>query len=196
MAKTLFVVAFGHESRVGKDTAGKFLDSALRLAGIHSKKISFAAKLKDISHQLYSWAGLKPGIFYESEEGAKLRNVKLPDLGLTPVEIWVQVGNKMREIYEHTWVMQALRTVPPNVDCLIITDLRFPNEVTKVREMNGRCFKVFNPNVEKRMDNPADRALDGYTGWDDILMNDSDLGMFNSTIDLLAERIIEEWQAQ
>lgn len=187
----MIIVAFGHESRVGKDTSAKFLDTALRCGGIRTKKISFAAKLKDISYQVYGWAGLKPGVFYESDEGAKLRDVPLPVVDKSPVQIWIEVGNLFRDVYLHTWRDHALNGDHKNVDVLIITDLRFQNEGDGVHDRDGVCVHVINDRIPKR-DSPSDRALDGWDGWDKRLLNDGGLSDLSDKIDAFALELISQ----
>lgn len=182
------IIAFGHKSRVGKDTSAKFLETELRLQGIRTKKLSFAAKLKEVCHTLFAWDGLREAAFYEQDENAKLRYVKLPTTDLTPVEIWQGVGNKLREVYSDIWIDNALRT-PQIADLLIITDLRFPNEGIKIHSLGGKCVKVVNDNAPI-IDGETDKKLDGWPDWDDVINNSFDLGMLQSNIDLLALEII------
>lgn len=186
----MIIVAFGHRSRVGKDTCGKFLDSALRTAGIRAKRVSFAAKLKEVSYIAYSWAGLRQGAYYETEEGAKARQVKLPALGLTPVEVWVEVGNKFREIFMDTWLNATLLADYPNIDVIIITDLRFPNEGDKIVDLGGWPNKVTNSRAPV-LDTVSDKALEGWTGWWGTLNNEGTLQDLNALTDDLAAKVIE-----
>lgn len=168
------IVAFGYSKRAGKDTSAKFLDSYLRVArpGLKVKKVSFASKLKDVSFQLYGWAGLQPGVFYETEAGEKVKEVVLPKLGKSPRQIWIEVGNKMREVFPDTWLDNAL--LGATADVLIITDLRFPNEGEKINALGGWCYNVIRPGLEKGHD-AAEIALDDWTGWRGEIHNDGTL---------------------
>ena len=87
------IIALGYKKGVGKDTFAKFMMTYLRCErpNLKIKQISFAAKLKDICYQLYSWAGLERGIYYESH-----RNFKeeiLPQLFKSPRQIWIEVNS-------------------------------------------------------------------------------------------------------
>lgn len=183
------IVAIGHQKGVGKDTAAGFLNTILRIAAPHLivKHISFAAKLKDIAFQLYSWAGLKRGIYYETHYLEK--EVPLPQLnGLTPRDIWIAVGNKMREIYPSTWIDYALNGV--KADIIIISDLRFKNEAIAVKKVDGTLFKVARDNVPKGND-PAEIDLLGWTDWDKIIVNNGTLDELNTIVETLAQGILE-----
>lgn len=177
----MIIVAFGHRSRVGKDTSAKLLETALRLRGVKTKKVSFAGKLKQAAHVVFGWAGLQDANYYETEEGAAARQVKLPIIDKTPVEIWVEFGNKIREIFPDTWVNSVLLTEYPKVDVLIVTDLRFPNEGDKINDLDGITVWVRRPDVPL-LDTVSDKALVGWDGWKVELDNDGTLRDLNGKI--------------
>lgn len=172
------VIAFGHKSRVGKDVSCRHLCASLRMYDTKLKVIhtSFASKLKRACHQMFAFAGMKEELHYDAYPDE--RDVKL-SIGLTPVEIWIKVGMAMREIYPDIWIDQVLNEYK-DVDILIISDLRFPNEVKRLREHPSTLVKLTRKEAPVR-DSPADRALDSYVGWDEIYENDksiSDLYQF------------------
>jgi hypothetical protein len=184
------IIGFGHRRRVGKDQISKFIDTILKIEQPKLKvvKVSFAAKLKETCYELYKWAGLERGIFYESEQGAKLKEIILPAIGMSPRDIWIKVGNKLREVYADTWIDCALKNFP-NADVIIITDVRFPNEVAKIQIMGGRVYKIIRPG-EPMSDDASDSALDGFTTWDGYIENDGDLAALHLKADALAREIL------
>lgn len=159
------IIGLGHYSRTGKDSFANFFIN--RTPG--SVKKSFAWKLKQTTHELYAWAGLREPEFYETLEGAPLRTVVLPDLGLTPIDIWVKFGTPAvrEQVYDKTWIDYVLKS-NHNCDILVIPDVRFMNEVEAVREMGGTLIKVVRPGYGPR-DTVADRALVGFHGWDYVI---------------------------
>ena len=183
------IVAFGYKKGVGKDTCGKFLQTFLKLEApdLKIKQISFAAKLKDISYQLYSWVGLKRGIYYESHRDKK--EVVLPQLGLSPRQIWIEVGNKMREVYPNTWIDYALHGVKANI--LVITDLRFCNEAHAILKADGTIIKIIRDGIPQGTD-PAEVDLDilpdGH--WNYIIENDGTLHDLNTKIEKIAKGLL------
>lgn len=183
------IVAFGYSKRAGKDTSAKFLDSFLRVErpGLKVKKVSFAGKLKDISWQLYGWAGLQPGIFYETEAGAKIKEVVLPKIGMSPRDVWIRVGNKMREVFSSTWLEYAL--LGGDADVKIITDLRFPNEGDRVVELGGLCYRIDRPGLEKGHD-AAEVALDDWSKWHGIIKNDGTLADLHTKIEVIGRELL------
>ena len=186
----MIIIGFGHRRRVGKDQISKFIDTILKIERPKLKvvKVSFAAKLKETTYELYKWAGLERGIFYESEQGAKLKEVVLPAIGKSPRQIWIEVGNKLREVYADTWIDCALKNFP-NADVILITDVRFPNEVAKIQIMGGKVYKIIRPG-EPMSDDASDSALDGFLGWDGQIENNSDLDAFYAKADAIAREIL------
>ena len=167
----MIVIGLGHYSRTGKDSfANYFLEElAVLKCGLVATKIPFAWKLKRIAYELYAWDGMQPPEFYETPEGAAFRDVVLPHIGKTPVEIWIDLGTPAvrEQVYQNTWIDFVLRS-NHNADILLIPDVRFPNEVAAVRQAGGTIIKVVRPGYGPRK-SVADRALLGFTGWDYVI---------------------------
>jgi hypothetical protein len=164
------IIGLGHYSRTGKDSfANYFVECMKKHGGVRVLKQSFAWKLKQITYELYAWAGMKPPEHYDTKEGEKDRDVLLPDLGMTPVELWVKFGtNAIRNnVYDRTWVDYLLQS-DLNCDILVIPDVRFPNEVEAIQGVGGLAIKVVRPGYGPRK-TVADRALLGYDKWDYVI---------------------------
>ncbi len=99
------IITFGYKKCVGKNTCATFLTIALKLKCTEAKitNVSFAEKLKDISYQLFSWAGLKEGLYYETHRVEKEQRLS-GDMNLSPRDIWIGVGNALRTVYQNTWI--------------------------------------------------------------------------------------------
>lgn len=177
-----YYIALGHYKRTGKDTFANFLTQELKSRGVSCKKISFAWKLKQICFELYAWAGLREPEFYDTLEGEKFREVKLPLLacdehpeGLTPRDIWICMGtDAVREhVYQKTWLNYVLKT-DFGVKVIIIPDVRFPNEADGIKALGGILIKIVRPGYgPDERDVPdhlnPDKALMNYDGWDYVL---------------------------
>jgi hypothetical protein len=167
---TLFI-GLGHYSRTGKDTFANYLIDALskRAPRLKVIKRSFAWKLKQITYELYAWAGMQPPEHYETKSGEKDRDAMLPALGMTPVQLWVAFGTKAvrEQVYQGTWLDYLLKT-KHDADVVIVPDCRFPNEADAISVAGGVTIKIVRPGYGPRK-TVADRALLGYTGWDYVL---------------------------
>jgi hypothetical protein len=165
------IIGLGHYSRTGKDTFANALIDALRERHPRIKvgKKSFATKLKDVTHQLYGWAGLMDEDYYNDPEHEHERTVVLPELDMTPVDVWVKFGTlAVREqVYDPTWVDYVLET-DSGLDIMIIPDVRFLNEIEALRAKDAHLIKIVRPGYGPRM-TVADLALIHYTGWDNVI---------------------------
>ena len=163
------IIGFGHRSRVGKDTCTRLAKEILET---HAKLVehkSFAGVLKDTCHRLYGWAGVQEPLFYERLPA--YRSHVLPKIGKTVVELWIEVGNKLREVYPDTWVSPVFGIEDCQPDVLLISDVRYLNEIKAIRERGGVCIKVTRESAP-RLDSPTDNALEGYKQWDAVIENE------------------------
>lgn len=167
------VLMLGHYSRAGKDTLANWAKYYAQEWGLTAKKASFAWKLKDVTHQLYGWAGLREPEFYETPEGAKLRTVVLTELGKSPIDIWVDFGTHAvrQKVYEDTWIEYVLNQDYRGVDLLLIPDTRFMNEIEFTQQTGAergwdvRHAKVYRAGFGPK-DTQSDLELMDYDGWD------------------------------
>lgn len=165
------VIGLGHYSRTGKDSFANYYMAELASLnkGLVAKKLAFAWKLKQIAHELYAWDGMREPEFYETAAGATYRDIPLPTIGKSPVQIWIDLGTPAVRncVYNRTWIDYVLKG-DHKCDVMTVTDVRFENEVESVRGMGGILIKVVRPGYGPRK-SPADRALLGWTGWDFII---------------------------
>jgi len=188
------IVAFGHRKRTGKDTAGGLLHKHLRIIApeLRVEEVSFALKLKETSYELFKWGGLQPGPFYELAENAHLREVVLPLLGKTPRQIWIEVGNLMREVHPDVWINNALYA---EADIVIVRDLRYHNEANIIEAKGGERYKMVRDGVEISND-VADVNLDNYQKWTGLVYNNGTIADLSDKMLDLAERVVRGIYAQ
>lgn len=181
------IIAFGHRKNVGKDTAAKFLSAHLKTTrhGINIAKAGFADKIKDVAYQVYGWAGMMPGDYYEENRAA--REIVLPAIGKSPRQVWIQIGNRLREfIHEATW-LDYVRHRYSSVDLLIMKDMRFPVEADYILANGGEVYRIDRPDQPKDVDG-ADDPLENYTKWTGIIANDKTLKEFYEAIVGIGEK--------
>jgi hypothetical protein len=180
------IIGIGHRSGHGKDTVANFMIQwlALHHRELNVKKVSWADKLKDICYQLYSHLGLKEGAFYETEEGRALRNIRLPKINKTPVEIWIDMGTPaVREkVWDRTWIEYVQHTP---ADIIIAADTRFMNEV----EACDVTIKVINPRIPRREGKSVDDVLAFYVNWDHYLYNEGEKIELRKNTNLLCQKL-------
>lgn len=154
-----FIVGFAGHSGVGKNTCAELFEVVCPL---RVQSVSFATELKNVSHMLYSHLGLETAEYYEKNRD--LRHIRLPEIDKTPVQIWAEVGHKMRDVYRNTWVDKAMQTISQmNCDVACITDVRYPSEIEAIYASGGVVVKVHNKRT-KPLNTEGDHALDKWTG--------------------------------
>jgi len=180
----MIVIGFGYKKSSGKSTLAKFLSTHINCT--HPKlrvtEVSFASKLKDISFQLYGWAGLKRAIYYETHYTDK--EIILPLIGMSPREIWIGIGNSLRAVYSNTWIDYALKSIKS--DIIIISDMGFTNEARAIRTKGGKLIKLIRDNQPKGTD-PREVELDSWADWDLVINN-------NGSLDDLYKHAIRIWE--
>lgn len=187
------IIGFGHRSGHGKDTVAKLFDIEIRTScpGLRVKRISFADKLKDVTYQLFQWAGIHPPVYYDNHREA--RSDKIEALGgITIVDLWVLVGEKMRVVYERTWLDYVLKT-DHKAELILVADVRHPNEANAIIDAGGFIYHVDNPRVPKREGHSIDHMLEGFDRFTGKIVNDEGLKELNKKVVPIAQSIIEQW---
>lgn len=181
----MIIVGLGHKSRQGKDTFATFLITYLRMNTRNKKivKMGFADPLKSICYQLYGWAGLKTKDYYEKNE--EERKIVLPLIGKTPVQLWIEVGNHMRQYDTNVWMRALMKGT--DADALIVTDVRFPNEAEAILDHDGFVFRIDRAGFPG-LDSVSDNALNDFTRWTDIIQNNGTLGDLHQAAEYIAKK--------
>jgi len=187
-------IGIGHVSRTGKDTFAYQLWLGLRRRRINAHKRSFAAKLKEVAYDLYNWAGLQGEDYYNMAPHEHERTVKLPALGMTPVEIWCKLGTDAirNQVYERTWLEYMLHN-DYGAQLLIIPDVRFRNEAEAVLENGGMLIRVDRPGFKPLTE--IDKQLSDFDGWTRIVTAKTPDELHAQARDLAIE-IKAEWDAK
>jgi hypothetical protein len=179
------IVGLGHQTGVGKDTAARALVEKLGF-----EHVKFANLIKSVSYLLFSASGIMPGPFYEEPGNRPLRDVPLPGVGKTPLQIWIEVGAKMREIHAPVWSdagIGAAALLWATGRSTVFSDVRSLIEAEAIVARGGMLIKIV------RSGQPV-LALDelipaDWPGWHATLENNGSEG------DLQREvvRVVKDW---
>ena len=166
-------MAFGHQSRVGKNTAAEAVRVGLGAQGVSVKVVSFAALLKWQAHELWGHHGLEDGSFYEDLKGPGpgLRDTLLPEINKTPVQLWIEYGQAVRTVYGPSWADACLAQRRPD-RLLVISDLRFDNEGDLIHEYGGWCVKIEREGCPVK---GSDEMIRKNFVWDATIENNGDI---------------------
>jgi hypothetical protein len=77
-------------------------------------------------------------------------------------------------IHPNIWVNATLGNLT-DADRVIVTDVRFPNEVSGIKSRNGIVVRVIRPSKMSTSTHPSETALNDFQGWDYLIINDGSL---------------------
>lgn len=181
------IIGLGCTAQVGKDTAAEYLEK--KYPG-RVKRVAFADKLKKICMDLF-------GLTYEQCYGSQQIKEKIdPRYGLTPREIMMGVGEKMREIFPSIWVDTVFYTTIPECekegfDCFVVSDVRYPNEADKIHGKGGKVVKIVRDGagVTVGAGHSSETAMRNYEDFDLIIDNNGSLEDYFKKLDTMMEEI-------
>ena len=181
------IIGLGCTAQVGKDTAAEYLEK--RYPG-RVKRVAFADKLKKICMDLF-------GLTQEQCYGPQEIKEKIdPRYNMTPREIMMGVGEKMRQIFPDIWVDTVFYTTIPEweaqgYDCFVISDVRYPNEADKIHARAGVVVKVNREGagVTVGANHSSETAMREYKDFDFIIDNNQSYEDYFKKIDAMMEEI-------
>jgi hypothetical protein len=86
-------------------------------------------------------------------------------------------------IHPNIWVNATLGNVK-ETEKIIITDCRFPNEVTGIKKRKGIVVRVVRPSKVSASTHPSETSLNDFNDWDYVIVNDG-------TIEELELKVVE-----
>lgn len=154
-------------------------------------------KNTELGEEWNRWVMIDPGLVNETDEGKVtpycsteqevyeyvkekgwywLENLKPTCETLTPRKILQMLGTEGGRdvIHPNIWVNATLGDLTEK-DQVIITDARFPNEVEGIKRKKGIVVKIIRPSVVSTSKHPSETALNDYTNWDYVIVNDGSL---------------------
>lgn len=150
----------GHK-QAGKDTLAAYL-----VAGHGYTRVAFADALKRVTLKLNPWVAVPVG---HSHHFRKLADL-VRELGwdgakqIPEVRVFLQeLGVAVRDEDEDFWVRTAMAKMPSDSP-VVVTDVRFPNEVTAV-SAQGSIVRVTRHDADEAAAHDphiSEHALDGY----------------------------------
>lgn len=200
---TSHLIGIAGRKRSGKDTL------ASRLVSHHGfTRVAFADPLKAVALDLDPLVTIEPdefGLFYGPGVvlGTQAELVRLAalveDIGWEAAKEFREVrrilqalGVAVREhVDQDAWVSTALETADILDGPVVITDVRFPNEVRMVREAGGRVVRIARPGLPETDLHVSETALDDLVP-DYAVSNDSDLEHLYRQADEIAARVLAD----
>jgi len=169
----------------GKDTIADHL-----VNNYHFNKTTFAKPLKDICKILFC--------FSDDQLYGNKKDIIDKNWGITPRTVMQYIGtnifrndiNKIiPNIKDNFWI-NLMELKFNSINNLVISDVRFQNEIDKIHEMNGIIIKVIRPNLYNIDNHESEYGIDKLNG-DFIIYNNGTLDHLYNNIDKIMININE-----
>lgn len=142
----------------GKDTAYQLIRDAL--PGAKVERAAFADKLKIMAGRAIGLDGSDEQMIHAmndfKENGILTGSADTFHTSITGRQYLQDFGQKAREVFGDTfWIDQVLPDDPitlqfkySTVDVLCVTDVRYPNEAQRIRDLGGCVWEIVRPGLE------------------------------------------------
>lgn len=198
----VFVVGVGHKRGSGKDTFVIEAADCVRAKGGIALHFSFAGPLKEVVGKLFRFSQTQ---MHTPEDKATTDS----RWGVTPRKVLQVAGTEcFRDIFHSDfWIMVAQVAIQEAIDeadgqqvIIFFSDTRFRNEANFIKKMDGEVVHIVRPCVleaEKQARESgiaihvSETDLDGYEGWNRVVMNDGTRDEFLSAAARYVDYIYE-----
>lgn len=138
----------------GKDSMGQILTTSFGW-----DRMSFAEPIKELVHNTF---GIDKAILSGNEGEREFRELPLPDwFNYSPRQLLQIIGTGFRDsLHPDIWVKILENKVKRHNNHVVVTDVRFPNEVEMINN-NGFCVVVKRPGYNGD-DHISEHALDDH----------------------------------
>jgi hypothetical protein len=183
MSEDRFILGLSGFARVGKDTVRAHLERVHGFQGL-----AFADKVREWALHLNpyfpelqeSYSSLLQRLGYDL---AKREHKQVRDY-------LIKIGHGARKIFHgDIWVDALLhpdKLISLGDRCLVISDVRYPNEATRIRELGGFVIRITRPGVVAV--DPTEAESLAQTGHDYEINNDGSVEALGAAVDrILAE---------
>ena len=167
------IILIGGKARSGKDTLADFMIKDLESKNKKVCKIQVGQYIKYYAQKYFGWDG---------QEETKPREL-LIHLGTDIIR------NKIDENFHIDRLVQDIKVLSYFYDYFIVSDIRFPVEIEKVKEaydnvISIKMIRESDELTEEQKKNVTETSLDNYDKFDYVIINDQ-------TLEVLEERAKE-----
>ena len=120
------IIGLGSKAQIGKDYAAAQLRAYFSV-----QRIAFADALKDDLRFLFKQNNLDFDML-----------ISEPDIKKIIRPLLVAYGHTMREFNDDIWVDRALKNRNLDAEVTVITDVRYPNEAKRLKELGGYYIDI------------------------------------------------------
>jgi dephospho-CoA kinase len=130
------IIGFVGRARSGKDTAAKFVNWSRE----SYRSVRFAQPLKDACKALYGWCD----IAIETQ----IKDIADERWGVSPRQAMIDMARQTKESFGQDFFVKRLFEEWPG-DPIVITDVRYQNEIDAIHQRGGITIKIVRDNSSK-----------------------------------------------
>ena len=180
------IIGLGYQARAGKDTVAAHLVNNYSFI-----QESFAYPLKEhIGRQI---CGFNDKQLY----GAWKETID-PEWGMTPRQMLQLIGTDAlrKVVHDSFWVIPMKRKLKEHIRNerhVVISDVRFMNEINLIKEIGGKVVKVVRHNPDKISGfekHSSETELENFSDWDYVLENNGTLEELYMKADIMMKQPI------
>lgn len=135
--------------------------------------------------------GMKGADAYNNDDGRRLRTIELIELGKTPLDLWVETANFLYSISPTLPLQVMLSRVNPDIDVVIIDDMRRWAEAEYIASRSGVLVRVDRPGREPVSN--IDEELLSYDSWDYVISNDAGFGELELAVRTICDDVAKQF---
>lgn len=193
-APPLTIGVRGSGPGAGKDAAADIICEALTARGFAPRREQFATPLRECVEAL-------TGVAVAESQTSGGKNRRLPGWDMSVGQMMQRLGTDAirNHLRSDAWVLALFRRFG-ETETVVISDVRFPNEVEAVRRRQGVVINIIRPSAARGAggqtaalagrdpDHVSERALDG-TEADHVVTNDGTLEDLRDRVLALVDRL-------
>lgn len=161
---TKLIGIYGY-ARTGKDTVGAYLT-----ANHNHTRYAFADPIKRAVYEMF-------GVTIEDQNNPSLKEKVIPFWGFSPRQMAQLLGTEGgRDLFrQDIWIKRAeleYQKIKQTSRHMVITDVRFRNEIDWIKEENGTLIKITRDNRKSISDHKSNKYFDDSL-FDIVIQNNS-----------------------
>ena len=104
------------------------------------------------------------------------------------IRVWLQsLGEWGRNMIPDLWIDTTLTNLNPN-NVYIIDDVRFKNEVEKIKQLGGMIIKINRPSLKSNDTHISETEMDSILNYDEFIVNNGGLQDLYKKIKSIAKK--------